>query len=182
VTATPSATPIITPRGESFDSLDPIAVRHAHPPFSFGCATFAPSSAVSGVPPTSKGAGPLSAADSSVASPPASPPSAAPSVPPSVPPSAPASHGEVAHEGEVPSHVPGQPVVGSAGQVRVPCGAPLMVEHVPMRPATSHASHDPLHGLSQQTKSTQLPDVHSAAVPHDAPTMDLGTHLPVWHQ
>jgi hypothetical protein len=43
----------------------------------------------------------------------------------------------------------------SSHAVRVPCGAPMTPEHLPGTPVTSHASHWPLHALSQQTPSTQ---------------------------
>jgi hypothetical protein len=38
-------------------------------------------------------------------------------------------------------------------QVRVPCGAPSTGEQIPGLPGTSHASHGPVHALSQQTPS-----------------------------
>ena len=54
--------------------------------------------------------------------------------------------------------------------VRVPWGGPTTGEHVPAIGA-SHASHSPVHAVSQQTESTQLPVAHWAALPaeHVAP-------------
>ena len=60
----------------------------------------------------------------------------------------------------LPSHVAAQTPV-PAHAVRELCGAPATAVHVPALPGTSHASHWPLHALSQQTPSTQLPEPHS---------------------
>ena len=51
----------------------------------------------------------------------------------------------------------------------VPTGSPLTPLHLPGAPPTLHASHCPLHRLSQQTPSTQNPLVHSIAAPHFCP-------------
>jgi hypothetical protein len=48
---------------------------------------------------------------------------------------------------------------------REPCGWPEVTgEQVPTLPSTSHASQVPLHARSQQTPSTQLPDLHCPGV------------------
>jgi hypothetical protein len=60
----------------------------------------------------------------------------------------------------VPSQAPPQAVPSEAQAVRVPWGAPLVGEHVPMEPVLSQAWHWPPQAVSQHTPSTQLPDVH----------------------
>lgn len=47
--------------------------------------------------------------------------------------------------------------------MRLPCGAPVTLLHVPRLPPTSHAWHELPHAPSQQYPSTQMPDVHSCA-------------------
>jgi len=49
---------------------------------------------------------------------------------------------------------------------------------VPTLPATPHASHCPLHAVSQQTPSAQLPDVHCPAEAHAAPLAFFAVHVP----
>jgi hypothetical protein len=63
-------------------------------------------------------------------------------------------------------------VHGSApgfAHARAPCGVPPMVVHVPAAPATSHASHAPLHARSQHRPSTHRPVPHSASTAHVDP-------------
>ncbi len=71
----------------------------------------------------------------------------------------------------LPSHVAPQavppPVPPHAD--RVPWGDPMTALHLPTEPLTSHAWHCPAHAVSQHTPSTQLPEPHSALVPHAVP-------------
>jgi hypothetical protein len=60
----------------------------------------------------------------------------------------------------LPSQLPPHVVPLPAHAARVPTGAPVAAPHVPIDPATLHASHCPAHAPSQQTPSTQLPDEH----------------------
>jgi hypothetical protein len=53
--------------------------------------------------------------------------------------------------------------------VRPPWGGPPTLEQVPFEPATSQASHCPVHARSQHTPSTQNPEAHSAFEVHVAP-------------
>jgi hypothetical protein len=59
--------------------------------------------------------------------------------------------------------------------VRVPRGAPLTAMHVPTLPATLHASHCPVHSVSQHTPSAHFPVGQLAAVAavHAAPYGNL---------
>jgi hypothetical protein len=59
---------------------------------------------------------------------------------------------------------------------RDPCGIPATGVHVPGLPATSHASHWPVHAPSQHTPSTQKRLAHAAFDPHAVP----GGLVP-WH-
>jgi hypothetical protein len=67
-----------------------------------------------------------------------------------------------------PLHVEAHPPLPGQG-VRVPCGAPLTVVHVPFAPVTSHAWHCALHAVSQHTPSTQCPLVQSQSVLQTVP-------------
>lgn len=55
--------------------------------------------------------------------------------------------------------------VSVAQAARPPCGAPTTATHRPTEPVTSHASHCPLHLVSQHTESAQEPEAHSASTP-----------------
>jgi hypothetical protein len=59
---------------------------------------------------------------------------------------------------QLPAHV--APASAALHAVRLPCGAPLIAEQVPTAPGVSHASHSPLHAVSQHTPSTQTPVPH----------------------
>ena len=48
---------------------------------------------------------------------------------------------------------------------------------VPTEPERSHASQAPPQAVSQQTPSTQLPEVHSLAVAQALPFASFGTQL-----
>ncbi len=65
-------------------------------------------------------------------------------------------------------------VAGGTGHAgRLPCGLPTTGVHVPVLPATSHASHSPVHALSQQTPSTQNPLTHAPFDPQDSPGVSV---------
>ena len=83
----------------------------------------------------------------------------------------------------MPSQEPPQSVPSVAHAGRVPCGGPLTtVAQVPTLPATSQAWHWPLHAVSQQTESTQLPVWHWFVEVHEFPAASLGTHTFAEHQ
>jgi hypothetical protein len=69
---------------------------------------------------------------------------------------------------QVPAHgaVPEQPSRGARG-------LPVIVWHVPGFDGSLHASHCPLHVLSQHTVSAQKPDLHSFATPQFWPASRL---------
>src|SRR5262249_51996835 len=67
-----------------------------------------------------------------------------------------------------PLHVPAHGPVPSQA-VRPFLGGPMTGLHVPRAPSPSQASHWPLHALSQQYPSTQLPEAHAMASVHFAP-------------
>lgn len=50
--------------------------------------------------------------------------------------------------------------------------------HAPSRPGSSHASHWPVHLLSQHTPSTQNPVEQSPGVAHGFPASGGCTHFP----
>jgi hypothetical protein len=64
----------------------------------------------------------------------------------------------------VPAHEP-VPVHAARGIT----GVPVTALHVPTRPGSAHASHCPLHAVSQHTPSTQLPERHCEPTEHVAP-------------
>lgn len=64
----------------------------------------------------------------------------------------------------VPAHAP-EPVHAVRGET----GVPVTALHVPTRPGRAHASHWPLHAVSQQTPSMQLPERHCVPTLHVAP-------------
>jgi hypothetical protein len=76
----------------------------------------------------------------------------------------------------VPSQLPPHAVPSVAQAVRVPCGAPVVAEHVPTLPVLSHAWHWPLQAVSQQTPSTHSPEAHWFAPPHALPFGCFATH------
>ena len=67
--------------------------------------------------------------------------------------------------------------VGQA--VRLPWGAPEIGPHVPAK--ESHASHWPVHALSQHTPSAQNPLKQASAEGHTLPFEALGVHVPALH-
>jgi hypothetical protein len=73
-----------------------------------------------------------------------------------------------------PSHVPSHAVPAPLHAPCAPCGAPVIVLHVPIDPATSHASHCPVHAVAQQMSSTQKPPFAHAA--HPALLQSVGEH------
>jgi len=77
--------------------------------------------------------------------------------------------------GCVPSQLPPQAVPSVAQAARVPCGVPVVGEHVPTLPATLQASHCPPHARSQQNPSTQFADAHSWSPPHALACAFFGT-------
>jgi len=78
-----------------------------------------------------------------------------------------------------PPHVPLQRLESPAHAVRAPCGAPTTAEQVPLAaPPVSHASHCPVHGVSQQTPSTHKPELHDSSTVHALPSGSFGTHTP----
>jgi hypothetical protein len=50
--------------------------------------------------------------------------------------------------------------------------------HLPIEPATSHASHVPVHAVSQQRPSTQWSLTHPLALVQLSPIEPLSTHAP----
>src|SRR5258708_2346038 len=71
----------------------------------------------------------------------------------------------------VPSQPPPQaPEAGGEHLMRLPCVSPTTDAHVPDFPATSQASHWPVHARLQQTPSTQNADPQSVGAPHAAPS------------
>jgi hypothetical protein len=74
----------------------------------------------------------------------------------------------------VPSHTPPQ-TPAAAHAARPPRGLPLTGLHTP---ALSHASHWPVHAVSQHTPSTQLPFAHCEAAPQAAPPARFATQMP----
>ena len=79
------------------------------------------------------------------------------------------SPGYVHAAGWTPSQLPPQAVPSVAHALRVPCGVPVAVEQVPTLPATSHASHWPVHARLQQTPSTHSPVAHSLLPAQEVP-------------
>jgi hypothetical protein len=80
-----------------------------------------------------------------------------------------------------PHCAPEQTFEGSlAHAARPPCGAPTTGRQRPERPVAastmSHASHCPVHAVSQHTPSTQWPEPHSASAPHVEPLNSM--HVP----
>jgi hypothetical protein len=67
--------------------------------------------------------------------------------------------------------------VGHAGRF-VPWGLPATGVHAPTLPATSHASHWPVHASLQQTPSTQNPLTQAPFVPHASPGVSVPWHTP----
>jgi hypothetical protein len=54
--------------------------------------------------------------------------------------------------------------------------------HVPAFPVRLHFLHTSVHALSQQTPSTQWPDLQALALPkHSAPLGRSATHFPLMH-
>src|SRR4051812_32924456 len=71
-----------------------------------------------------------------------------------------------------PSHtfsLHGAPAVAASHAVRLPSGLPMTGTHTPKLPGTVHASHWPVHLLSQHTPSVQRPVPHSVSALHGAP-------------
>lgn len=74
-----------------------------------------------------------------------------------------------------PSHVPVVPQVVEAVLAHSFCGSVELAigPHTPLLPDplsdTLHAMHGPVHAVSQQNPSTQLPDAHWAPVAHACP-------------
>ena len=52
---------------------------------------------------------------------------------------------------------------------RAPTGVPWTAVQVPMEPGMPHASHVPAHGVSQQTPSTQLPELQTPGAVQEVP-------------
>ena len=71
--------------------------------------------------------------------------------------------------GWTPSQLPPQTEPSVAQAARLPCGAPIAVEHVPTLPARLHASHWPVHARPQQTPSTHSPEAHSMSAAQAVP-------------
>jgi hypothetical protein len=61
-------------------------------------------------------------------------------------------------------------------------GSPLLDLHFPTEPVSLHDWHWPVHAPSQQTPSTQLPEVHCAPVEQLAPLSRVFVHVPVESQ
>ena len=78
----------------------------------------------------------------------------------------------------MPSHVPPHAVPSLVHGVRPPAGDPLCGEQVPSEPGLLHAAHCSPQTLSQQTLSTQKPEVHSVAPAHVEPSGFFGLHTP----
>ena len=82
----------------------------------------------------------------------------------------------------LPSHAPAAQGFDGSGvhAARVPCGFPFTGMHLPGRPLVesgmSHASHWPLHAVSQQTPSAQCPVPHSPSDAHALP--EFFWHVP----
>jgi hypothetical protein len=77
-----------------------------------------------------------------------------------------------------PSQAPAQEEPSVAQAVRAPWGAPVTAAQLPTLPATSHASHWPVHAVSQQTPSTQEPLAHWPGPPQVSPGPFRGVHTP----
>ena len=82
----------------------------------------------------------------------------------------------------VPSHAPAQSEPSVAHAVFALCGVPVTGEHVPTLPATSHASHWPVHAPLQHTPSAQMPEMHELAVVQALPFETFGMQTPLLHQ
>lgn len=61
---------------------------------------------------------------------------------------------------------------------REPCGAPVTGEHCPSVPATSQASHWPVHAWSQHRPSTQKDEAQSFGPEQDSPFPRCGVQRP----
>lgn len=61
-------------------------------------------------------------------------------------------------------------------------GSPLMVLHLPTEPVSLHDWHCPAHLPSQQTPSTQLPEVHCVLVEQFTPLSRVLAQVPVESQ
>lgn len=61
-------------------------------------------------------------------------------------------------------------------------GSPVTGLHVPVLPVTLHAWHCALHGVSQQTESTQLPLLQSPGAEHRLPLSFRQIPLPFAHE
>jgi len=79
-----------------------------------------------------------------------------------------------------PSQLPPHAEPSLAQAARLPAGAPVFAAHVPTEPATSHASHWPLHAVLQHTPSTHWPLPHSAAAVHVPPKIFLKLPVMTW--
>jgi len=84
--------------------------------------------------------------------------------------------------GWVPSHAPPQTEPSDTQAVRALRGAPATGVQVPALPLSAHASHWPVHAVSQQTPSTQCCDPHWFAPPQAWPGVSSGTQTPAEHQ
>jgi hypothetical protein len=84
----------------------------------------------------------------------------------------------------VPSVPPQLPLHGAvpAQAVRVARGVPVTGVHLPTWVVSLQLSHWPVHALSQQTVSMQLPVEHSAVVVHFEPLAFLGWQIPLASQ
>jgi hypothetical protein len=61
-------------------------------------------------------------------------------------------------------------------------GSPLTALHLPTEPVSLHDWHWPLQAPSQQTPSTQFPDVHWVTTEQLAPLSRVFVHVPVESQ
>ena len=75
-------------------------------------------------------------------------------------------------------HAPPQPLPSVVHAARGATGAPTTWLHVPIEPATWHASHAPVQLESQQTPSATNPDVQLDALADAAPFGSLPMQLP----
>jgi hypothetical protein len=65
-----------------------------------------------------------------------------------------------------------------SSQLRVPTGAPVTGEQLPVEAARLHAWQAPVHGPLQHTPSTQNVEVHWVPRMHGVPRPSVGTQLP----
>jgi hypothetical protein len=77
----------------------------------------------------------------------------------------------------LPSQRPEQEEPSPAQAARPSTGEPVTALQRPMLPETMHASHWPVHAVSQQTPSAHCPELHTCGVEQGVPLACLATQF-----